>query len=1443
MAKLTRIYTSGIGAKVARFSPLMVDFRNRQWPDDAIVWLRNGGGKTCWLALVYSIFRPRSTHFLLRKAKGRDSSIMDFIQANDLAYVITEWDDSGGQSRLLPDRKALRVVGQVLAWKNGQKSEERAKLKQAFFSFRCNEKLNLDMLPVMSISNEPVKTFDDFTDWLTDVQSRYPNLEITIPANFDDWEDHLNKIGLDPALFNFQILMNQREGDIDQYFKDYCSSSQKFTNEFLRLAFEPSKADSVSANIVALRSKLQRREPLLREQDFIGTFLTDLDPFLQEVEVFHSNQSIMDSVRLQARGVQSALAASITALEHAKTQEEALAQKAKDQAAAASQAAGLLRQNINFIRVCHARLAVELARLKETQAQAAVEQADNHHKTCKAAEKLADLNDLRNQERALQAALSHQLQKERPILDELRRRGSIYRELLRAQMTQLDQNLDAIKDSRATLQDEARTLNEHHLQISKQIGTAEAERQQYQSLVNQRETAYRLLLNNGILEEGETAAVARERIESALARFKENVEQLEGAIAERNAEYEQISEAITVQKLKQAGLQAEQKRQEALIAETEKRRGLLEKDSYILDLTGGKLPDLEFPRLKEGLRARAAHLQQLVIQAEVDSAEDNRALKHLEQAGLLPPSLDVERALEQLKHAGISAFSAFDFLSQNVHDPEEALKLLLADPGKFSGIIINRPDQMEAVQALLTARSTLKGPVQVSVPSVEAWPGEPERVILPPASSGIFNRPAAQDERSHIQARLSKHKTNQDGRALEINEVDATIRELTDYLDTFASKLSQVREDLEATANSEGILRIAIDNNQERLKANRRSIEALKGEITAQKEKIDEHKDNVRSLTGFIRDHDTHYEANKQRVQELAESLTSLKAQSTQLNADIEQNRQAYENLTTQETQHRVDRKGVESEQSRVQYYGDQRMAAGNRDLSKAKADYDAQLDIFNKVSNSELQGRCNGLKAQITKKEMEYIAASKGLHAIQVEAFARRTTLPVDIEGAEAERTRRNGEHAVAAADLRRLQSDFGKIEQECRDKTLKPDRTEPTSLEQAKSMQATIENLLRIKVEEERQAETQATQHKRKQGEYTNSLNIRGNIKETLESLELGVGDTAAITLPTDDHQLRSQVKEVLRVLKDAEKNLDRSNERLDDRFKAIQDLLSKPDAPGSENAMKIKLNALSREALIQGAAGIRQSATIRRTIIQKDLEAIEQDRQGILTEIEIIYSQARHLLNSAERISRLPENMKAWAHQPFLRIKLRELAPSDVKLRLQEMLDAILHESESPTGMELAYRSVVQVSGQDGIDVTILKPDVILSADRIPVESIMHFSGGEGVTTAILLYCTLLQLRSQTYGRVTQSRDAGALILDNPIGKCSRPDLLKMHREISKKMRVQLIYLTGVNDVSAIGTFDRIIRLKNQHKNIRTGDLHITVDDSKMEKAEIQMASSDA
>ena len=81
-------------------------------------------------------------------------------------------------------------------------------------------------------------------------------------------------------------------------------------------------------------------------------------------------------------------------------------------------------------------------------------------------------------------------------------------------------------------------------------------------------------------------------------------------------------------------------------------------------------------------------------------------------------------------------------------------------------------------------------------------------------------------------------------------------------------------------------------------------------------------------------------------------------------------------------------------------------------------------------------------------------------------------------------------------------------------------------------------------------------------------------------------GHPEAPPIVLPADDQQLRNLVKEFQRAFKEADRRLAESRERLDNRYEAVRDLLTQPDEPGCENAMKPKLLALSQEALIQGA-----------------------------------------------------------------------------------------------------------------------------------------------------------------------------------------------------------------------------------------------------------------
>jgi hypothetical protein len=67
MARLARIHFAGLGTDSARFNPVTLDFRDPQGhANHAVMWLRNGGGKTTMLSFLYSTLRPHSNDWLGR---------------------------------------------------------------------------------------------------------------------------------------------------------------------------------------------------------------------------------------------------------------------------------------------------------------------------------------------------------------------------------------------------------------------------------------------------------------------------------------------------------------------------------------------------------------------------------------------------------------------------------------------------------------------------------------------------------------------------------------------------------------------------------------------------------------------------------------------------------------------------------------------------------------------------------------------------------------------------------------------------------------------------------------------------------------------------------------------------------------------------------------------------------------------------------------------------------------------------------------------------------------------------------------------------------------------------------------------------------------------------------------------------------------------------------
>jgi hypothetical protein len=246
---------------------------------------------------------------------------------------------------------------------------------------------------------------------------------------------------------------------------------------------------------------------------------------------------------------------------------------------------------------------------------------------------------------------------------------------------------------------------------------------------------------------------------------------------------------------------------------------------------------------------------------------------------------------------------------------------------------------------------------------------------------------------------------------------------------------------------------------------------------------------------------------------------------------------------------------------------------------------------------------------------------------------------------------------------------------------------------------------------------------------------------------------------------------------------------------------------------------------EELILGAADKRNAVHEETLVLQADLEQMNQHRETLVESLLNVCEQAARLLHRAEKWSVLPANMGEWAGEPFLRIRLRlSQNRADNLARLKSLVDLMFTEGKIPPAIELVFRSLTALVGETGVDATILKPETQRRRQRYPVREMAGWSEGERTTVAILLYCTLVKIRTQSRGHAGRRAEVSALLLDNPVGPCSKPEFLQMHRWIASQLGVQLIYATGINDPTALSVFPNRVRLAKNRFIPATGELAV-------------------
>ena len=101
----------------------------------------------------------------------------------------------------------------------------------------------------------------------------------------------------------------------------------------------------------------------------------------------------------------------------------------------------------------------------------------------------------------------------------------------------------------------------------------------------------------------------------------------------------------------------------------------------------------------------------------------------------------------------------------------------------------------------------------------------------------------------------------------------------------------------------------------------------------------------------------------------------------------------------------------------------------------------------------------------------------------------------------------------------------------------------------------------------------------------------------------------------------------------------------------------------------------------------------------------------------------------------------------------------------------------------------------------------------------------SGGEALTTAVLLYTLLTFMRKKRHNH-PHGRLPAFLILDNPLGVCNRSDFLDAQLKVARAMGIQCVYLTGINDRESLGLFELRVAIRKGEKKARIGKKTYTI-----------------
>ncbi|KQX60852.1 hypothetical protein [Streptomyces sp. Root1310] len=1446
-----------------------------------VLFLENGGGKSVLLKLIFSVMLPGHRNTL----GGASSGVLrKFLLADDCGHVALEW-----QHVLTGECVVVGKASEWRGRQVSNDPRKFAEAWYSFRPGPGLSLDNLPVAESTAV-RPPVegasgargrrRTMKGFRDALTEAGKAYPHLEVHWEEIHDRWIEHLGELGLDPELFRYQREMNADEGEAAGLFA--VKKDSDFTDLLLRAVTDTRDTDGLADLVSGFGNKLGRRAELIAERDFtagsvdlLGRIVEAADARARARDVHAGAERRTRALarRLSSRGLREKaragdLAQRVTAAAYAVTHSES-----------ARERSALIAAELAYR---HASLALAGAEKSAAAQKRELADARTLHSAWQAAEAVLRHRAAADRVARVSAAIQ---EAERDAAPALAARARAAVDLVRA-LHAAAENAEALaneeEERSAALQEVGESAHRDSTSAATDAQRARSEVGHLRQRLSEVEQETAEAVRAGWLDDSapdadparaalaasdaeKTAVAAWDTARDASRRAAEHAR--EAAAAESRAELT-AARAADAATAAHRSHEAELRLAESLAGE--------ERLAELLGLTGGGArPRIPQPRqngepdddsllapedldrcadeLRDLLEEAVSSAERQLFELRTAAADDSRILGALGDGGLLPPGPDVLATVEFLGEHGIPALPGWRYLAQAV-DPADHARVLAARPELVDGVIITDPASHARARealgeaALLPRSAVAVGTAAALLAPTPAADAQCTDVFLVPPNPAMHDEHAADEERQALRARAAERdddirrlaarlgKDRELGARLaswrtgcpagRLTELARSAGEARAFAEESEAELSEART---ARAEADEIAAEAAqvrDERQEAAQKARRAADALAGLAF-----------RLRERAGW-----------QVKVRELADEAAESEARAQTC---LERARAADEDRRGAQRaadDARRTARALRAERAEIAGAPDD-VPEGGADASKVslpalREAYRAASQLYEKV------GVGADLRAEQARAESDESGARTELDRLSNKVRTRAEQLlqsPDGSDGPSRQAAAARAEELVqlletrvstASEQLGRLRGETERLAPEDGEThTELPEELQPRDAEHAQALLRTATTELASRTEalsrsREAHAELLAD-HRAAEDAVGGFDEIAAMLRDLLREHTPEEEPEEAEPYPGTLEEARQSAAEARRSLRGCAADLSAAESAVREASDILVRHANSTRYEQVRTPARQQIRELPASALPEHAQKWANAFAPRLRVLTDELEQLERNRDSIVDRLRGLVESSLATLRSAQRLSRLPEGLGEWSGQEFLRIRFEEPDQSTLTERLGEVIDeatraAVKKNSDlRRDGMSLLLRGVGAALQPKGVAVEILKPDAVLRAERVPVGQMGDvFSGGQLLTAAIALYCTMAALRSNDRGR-DKHRYAGTLFLDNPIGRANATYLLELQRAVSDALGVQLLYTTGLFDTTALAEFPLVIRLRND-ADLRAGLKYISVEE---------------